>query len=507
MRARSHFRLLIVLVLCFSQVDFANAAQWKPEKPVDESKVVGWQINEELFPRINGSALFRANPSALCPDIGVSPCDDLNGEYELWLVLPRCDQIAQEWCINSLSIGPQDGTISEAKFLREIEGNKTSKNSSLGFPKGGSVSLWESSDSKQFAVFARVVMRKEPNEKIIPNELEVRIMPYQEIQIPDVTSRMSDASLWAKNQDPALSYCAWIEGTLCGEIQDFPVNLRAKLSLRVSTYNIQWISARLSNPEVTTKKITNNQSLLEVEGSPIVIPKFYAFANLDSLTSKMKSTIWPGRDRATGINQIVSGEMKSFTIIDAWKNHVNDSAAGAASLWLFRSQPIFEEIDRCFVKGKTYGIVATNAMVTDGSGFQFGIGSIEYRMAGLHLNSDGSVFKGSYELKMTRESAECQFGLDSSKISATIKVIENGVEQQLETASFKEGVMGGVKYLQFAAQGFTFSSPTIRITLKQTSSKMASKSATKKSIICTKGKTTKKVTGTNPKCPVGYKKK
>jgi hypothetical protein len=31
--------------------------------------------------------------------------------------------------------------------------------------------------------------------------------------------------------------------------------------------------------------------------------------------------------------------------------------------------------------------------------------------------------------------------------------------------------------------------------------------ATKKTIVCTKGKTTKKVSGTNPKCPRGYKVK
>ena len=31
--------------------------------------------------------------------------------------------------------------------------------------------------------------------------------------------------------------------------------------------------------------------------------------------------------------------------------------------------------------------------------------------------------------------------------------------------------------------------------------------ATKKTIVCVKGKTTKKVSGTNPKCPKGYKVK
>jgi hypothetical protein len=69
------------------------------------------------------------------------------------------------------------------------------------------------------------------------------------------------------------------------------------------------------------------------------------------------------------------------------------------------------------------------------------------------------------------------------------------------------------------AAGFTFSTPKIKVKLSQevsapapaaspTPSAVAKPIAAKKtSITCIKGKTTKKVTAVNPKCPTGYKKK
>ena len=73
------------------------------------------------------------------------------------------------------------------------------------------------------------------------------------------------------------------------------------------------------------------------------------------------------------------------------------------------------------------------------------------------------------------------------------------------------------------AAGFTFSTPQIKVKLSQevsvptpsasptpTPSPVATVkpvAAKKKTITCIKGKTSKKVTAVNPKCPTGYKKK
>jgi NADH-quinone oxidoreductase subunit M len=76
-------------------------------------------------------------------------------------------------------------------------------------------------------------------------------------------------------------------------------------------------------------------------------------------------------------------------------------------------------------------------------------------------------------------------------------------------------ILAGV-LLKLGAYGFTFSSPTVRVKLTQeaalapTPSPVATvkpAAAKKATITCVKGKTSKKVTAVNPKCPTGYKKK
>jgi hypothetical protein len=76
--------------------------------------------------------------------------------------------------------------------------------------------------------------------------------------------------------------------------------------------------------------------------------------------------------------------------------------------------------------------------------------------------------------------------------------------------------------IYFKVAGFTFSTPQIKVKLEvpkveptPTPSTTATPTPTatlkpaplQKTIVCVKGKVTKKVTGTTPKCPTGYKKK
>jgi hypothetical protein len=91
---------------------------------------------------------------------------------------------------------------------------------------------------------------------------------------------------------------------------------------------------------------------------------------------------------------------------------------------------------------------------------------------------------------------------------------ENGEKQvAVTTVNEKDG------WLYLSAKGFTFSAPVVTVKLSQekavedliptpTPSTSAKPATMKKSsITCVKGKTTKKVTAVNPKCPTGYKKK
>ena len=108
---------------------------------------------------------------------------------------------------------------------------------------------------------------------------------------------------------------------------------------------------------------------------------------------------------------------------------------------------------------------------------------------------------------------------------AKISVVStDGSTQDIATESLREDAAR--EWLYLSAKNFTFSSPTIRVKLSQaiaveakptsgastsqgtTPSAVAKKSTAKQiTITCVKGKTMKKVTGTSPSCPVGYKKK
>ncbi|MSO33840.1 MAG: hypothetical protein EXQ80_05435 [Candidatus Nanopelagicaceae bacterium] len=166
--------------------------------------------------------------------------------------------------------------------------------------------------------------------------------------------------------------------------------------------------------------------------------------------------------------------------------------------------------------------------------------SLIYDVAGAHEGYDGKVFKGSYDLVMSSEVARCLYNFSSAPIRATISVTSSTGEVQniaTELVNEKNG------WLTLSAKNFTFSAPTIRIKLSQDApiSKIApiSKDApvavakedkqpvpvaevkeakqpeaakvlnpvAKKTIICTKGKLIKKVSGTTPKCPAGYRVK
>ena len=113
---------------------------------------------------------------------------------------------------------------------------------------------------------------------------------------------------------------------------------------------------------------------------------------------------------------------------------------------------------------------------------------------------------------MSSAVARCLYGFSQAPVGATISIVSETGEPNIATTLVRE--KDG--FLNLAAYNFTFSSPTVRVKLTQEAAPTPSPSASataapvaakKTSITCVKGKTTKKVTAVNPKCPIGYKKK
>jgi hypothetical protein len=352
--------------------------------------------------------------------------------------------------------------------------------------------------------------------------------------------------------------CAWTEVGKCAVRQEFgkanPMSITFQIDNRISG----WLSGRMTDTGVIFKKLTATTNLLTVSGSPIDVPLGYADLTAAELAqepdasatfSLMGNTI--SRPQADRLNwqwgpffnerfkaqsTMTPADFKAFE-----KKYLNLGYAKIFQKYL-KSYPLrnsqwkllglvrsgFREGNwpECITNTSTFnGIVTTNAMLNDVSPARFEDDALIYDVAGAHEGYDGKVFKGSYDLVMSSEVARCLYNFTSAPIKATISVTSSTGEVQnvaTELVNEKNG------WLTLSAKNFTFSAPTIRIKLsqdapispvapvatspapkedKQPEAAKVIKPVTKKTITCTKGKLIKKVTGTSPKCPAGYRGK
>jgi hypothetical protein len=145
--------------------------------------------------------------------------------------------------------------------------------------------------------------------------------------------------------------------------------------------------------------------------------------------------------------------------------------------------------------------------------------ALTLQVSSTHLRADRTLNAGVFNIVMPIETAKCLWGVDLSKsVTATISASypELGISEVVTTSS---KIVDDT--YQVSASGFHFSAPVIKMKVTQgvQPQPIAADStpptvvkpqvaATKKTTIsCVKGKTTKKLTAVNPKCPAGYKKK
>ena len=325
--------------------------------------------------------------------------------------------------------------------------------------------------------------------------------------------------------------CASIEEGACAAKQSFPSGYRFKLKIRLSTSPTGWIHGRIKAPEVSITKSEYGIELT-IAGEPVVVPVIGVTQPYASLPENMRtfyksqSGLSYGEQGPTGRRNQLSmpapDRQNTFNEYALWNEYIKDKANASPSFWTVRSLDAEASSAQCFKdSSKFIGVVTTNAMMYSGGppAFNKDQGTLEYKVGSPHLTSKGEVFKGSYDLQISSEVARCLYNFTSAPIQASVSVINEAGENSVATTivNEKDG------WLRLAAYGFTFSNPTVKVKLTQevaapapsvSASPTPSPSAPAKpaavktsSITCIKGKTTKKVTAVNPKCPTGYKKK
>lgn len=536
MISRRALSLLLIAVLGIS-VAPANASMWTPPILPLDTDLVGWQIVDSYNHEGGASWLKQntrdGNPERqreaewrLCTELGKAPCSRADGAFDANIVLPHCSSATQEWCVEGISIARAKDKPVKGKFIRNVDGPKTSGVLGLKIPQGSTAGLWSvpgaehrgGVDTYATLVNLRFVGGGNSKEASVAY-MDARVIPYREIEgrsakslgqyEPHSLSEFYDQEqdLWLAGVSGGHQECAWTEVAKCGLIEEFPREVKVSMTLRIGKRVTGWLMGRLSDPVVQISQFSADQNRLTIDASPVAVPIFYATAKKSELSDSMKKTFMTDNfvvDNPKGIWMQKGNAFQSYDVLLAWKNAAKDSSVALYSIWSFATTSSGSGSKCLENKDQLMGLVTTNATAYEGSAPNFVKDTLDYKVASMHLNPDGSVFEGKYDLIMLKSVAQCLYGFKDAPISASITVLNNGKEEKIATNSFYELESAGKKWLKLSAQGFTFSNPTLKVKLSQKDSSYVARRVT---ITCVRGKTTKKLSGVNPKCPAGFKKK
>jgi hypothetical protein len=330
--------------------------------------------------------------------------------------------------------------------------------------------------------------------------------------------------------------CVILDNNLCGKPVALPSDASFALALRMNTQFYGWLHGRLSNATFTQISSTEKYSEFEISGQGSKIPSALAKTTLSQMSEEEWAGLIGGGGKPSSTNygsknippilQVVASVrgtymMNSFNLM---QKYMDEKAISMPTFWSVRNVESGQVTNASGQRGldclnkfggngaKILGFVNTNATAyTSGPPtFNESEGALEYRIAAPHLAKDGSEFKGMYSLQIDSNVARCMFGTIGTAVKATVSVLNKEGKNTVSTTTVNES--NGM--FKFLAAGFTFSSPTIRVKLENapvvtTSATPAAQkpAVVVKKITCVKGKTVKTVSGVNPKCPSGFKKK
>jgi hypothetical protein len=332
--------------------------------------------------------------------------------------------------------------------------------------------------------------------------------------------------------------CAFkmIESATCLLQHAFPVGVRFKVAIRMKSEPNGMFHGRLDNPAITVDT-TQSGTRITVEAGSVKVPSLYYGDYWNNLSQELKdywtnclalgTCRWGSRNAQ---NPIDSPEQRNLyeipdsfgdhamSLIGTYAKYVKDTSIAAPSLWSMKllSADQMGNANQCFkTKQGFLGVVNTNSTTYSAGPPTFQDGFLNYKVASLHYLPNSDVFKGTYSLILRSDVARCIYGFSSAPVSASVQVLSADGSNQVATTVVDEKK----NYLYLMAEGFTFSSPTIKVKLSQkeatpvptptaSPSPMHSSASSmpKSSLTCAKGKVKKKISGVSPKCPTGYKK-
>ena len=530
----------------------------------DDSKIEG--IDTSFFLGLNQdqtSEEFKISSFNFCTSVLEIPCK--NSDSNLYnAVLQVCTSSTEFNCIQSLS-----ARIGEGEWIEGIQSEKSgygslrffAGDSSQGIPNGQGASLWHFkgiSHSGGNDFYLRTELQKSTYGNGIPR-LFAQITPTTKRAGRFFSGNIA-AGIRKPNQNAIdfSDYCSWSEGcddgnrcfaifskSECLDAWPHPRGVSYKLILRLNSKFSSFMQGRVENAVVSVEDKGDFQTFT-IEAEPMSVPVLQGWVKDNALNPEIyehlnnfyqkygvvgksftEFSISNGQwTRANMERKPVFYDEFYFDEYNMWLKEFQNKTSGRKSIWQLRSLESSEmsKASECISRGKGFtGLVSSNAgaYIASPPTFNTATDSLDYKVASAHFDEKGNEFIGNYRFVIRQDVARCIYGFSSGPIKATVSVTSaNGENQTSSTSTLeKDG------WLYFNASGFTFSSPTIKVKLSQDApAKVTNQSEAiastpiqtaivekskivSKTITCIKGKTAKKVSGANPKCPTGYKLK
>jgi hypothetical protein len=473
--------------------------------------------------------------------------------FNLNAYLPRCNEnpLVVTDCIENLRLIKANGEEVKGTFSTYMP--KTSQevfkgDSAKGLPAGWNPSIWTfpgvtHEGGNEFLVFPGIftwnAQASEPSKHL---QLFVNIFPISRVSS---TFTHKPAQMFLRSTGESVrgheiqsDDCAlWLGDFECAKPWAFPEGIRMGLTVKTSGPLDGWVHGRISEPSISAAKLGSGVSI-EVEAGTTKVPVFGIWKKysqvkpetkslLDALRGKQKGSIYNDRDNKiwnqSGVipyeKLVIQHDLDNYTENTfqeflAWLAESDDKSLATKSQWALytRQDQSNSPVATCSAANEGVdGIVSTNATnyLSEPPAFDPVTQSLNYKVASPHFDKNGKENLGTYDLIINSKLARCIYNYSSAPVQASVSVISASGEQQVTTSTLTE--KNG--WLRLSVKGFTYSSPTVRVKLTQDAptpeAPLVAKPAPvkKTTITCVKGKSSKKVTAAQPKCPTGYKKK
>jgi hypothetical protein len=423
----------------------------------------------------------------------------------------------------------------------------------VDLPAGGGLSVWKSSErnsdgtDKYYA--AHILLR------YIATSKKSGLVAEDQVLLNDFKGQIYPVTL-----KPGGICKEFAIGTQCVNSANFSGSEKLAITLRMNKSLTGWIFGRMQNAEFSVSPLDAAYNKIRIGGDVTMVPELKALVAKSEISKDLKlekylkdfftigpvglsipnpglgswndeniggrqSTTYEGFLAAQTTTRLLSVNFNKIALFAAFEDQLKSFSPPASNngrnilretnsiFWNFGANSYTGNNNCSADKTKLHGMVVTNAPIFESGPPEFKDGSLNYRVAGVHNNIDGSEFKGRYTYIVRSDTARCYYGFSNAPIEARVEVVSASATNQVATVlvSEKDG------FLKLQADNFTFSSPTIKVKFSQTSEVKPTPVAViapvevipKKilSITCVKGKITKKISGVSPKCPSGYKKK